>query len=206
MFKRTKGYILLTLLVLTGLAGRLSMDTITNQERKFLIDHLKETRNNLIKSVKGLSEEQLNFRAAPERWSIKECVQHITLAEGGLWMMTEGALKQAANPEKRGEIKVTDQELVKMVADRSMKAQAPETIRPEKASWQTTEEALDAFKEKRAALLKFAKTTTDDMRNHVTTTMLGQVDAYQLLLLLSAHTNRHTLQIEEVKSNPAFPK
>ena len=206
MFKRTKGYILLTLLVLTGLAGRLSMDTITTQERRFLIDHLKETRNDLLKSVKGLSEEQLNFKAAPDRWSIKECVQHITLAEGGLWMMAEGTLKQPANPEKRSEIKVTDQDLIKMVADRSQKAQAPETIRPEQASWKTTEETLDAFKEKRGALIKFAKTTTDDMRNHVTTTMLGQIDAYQLLLLLSAHTKRHPLQIEEVKSNPAFPK
>ena len=71
MFKRTNGYILLTLLVLTGLAGRISMNTITSPERRLLIDHLKETKNTLVKSVKGLSEEQLNFKPAPDKWSIK---------------------------------------------------------------------------------------------------------------------------------------
>jgi hypothetical protein len=45
------------------------------------------------------------------------------------------------------------------------------------------------------------------MRNHVTESpMLGAMDAYQLMLLISAHTARHTAQIEEVKAHPNFPK
>jgi hypothetical protein len=44
MLKRTKGIFLLILLVLTGFAGRISSDTISRQERRFLIEHLKIPR------------------------------------------------------------------------------------------------------------------------------------------------------------------
>jgi len=206
MLKRTKGYILLTLLVVTGFAGKMSSDTISTKERKFLVDYLKDTKTALVKSLKGLSEGQLNFKAAPDRWSIKECVQHIALAEAGLWSMTEAALKQPANPQKRSEIKVTDAALTTMVTDRSRKAQAPEVLQPQKGEAKTAEQALDNFKEKRNSLIKYVKTSTDDMRNHVAQTMMGSMDAYQLMLLIAAHSKRHTLQIEEVKADPAFPK
>ncbi|HEX2535578.1 MAG TPA: hypothetical protein VHK69_17670, partial [Chitinophagaceae bacterium] len=59
MFKRTNGYILLALLVVTGLAGRISSDTISSKERRTLTGQLKDTRNALVKSVKGLTAEQL---------------------------------------------------------------------------------------------------------------------------------------------------
>ena len=206
MLKRTKGILLLMLLVLTGLAGRVFSETISSKERKFMIDHLKESKSYFLKNVKGLSEEQLNFKASPEKWSIKECMQHITLAEGNLWSWTDATLKQTANPEKRSGIKVSDQQVIDMMTNRTQKAQAPETITPDKAAWKTSEEIVDAFKEKRGALIKFAKTTTDDMRNHVTETPFGPIDTYQMVLFLSAHTRRHTQQIEEVKADPAFPK
>lgn len=32
------------------------------------------------------------------------------------------------------------------------------------------------------------------------------VDAYQLILLISAHTNRHVQQINDVKADAGFPK
>ncbi len=206
MLKRTKGIFLLILLVLTGFAGRISSDTISSQERRFLIDHLKDSKTYLLKALKGLSEEQMDFKASPEKWSIKECVQHIALSEVGLWEMAEGAFKTTANPEKRSEIKVTDQDLIKMVTSRSQKAQAPEVLKPGQATWKTSAEALNAFKDKRAALIKYAKTTTDDMRNHVTQGALGYIDTYQIVLLLSSHTRRHTDQILEVKNDPSFPK
>lgn len=206
MLKRTKGIILLTLLVVTGLAGRLFSETITSKERRFLIDNLKESKANLFKAVKGLSEEQLNFKPSAEQWSVKECVQHIALSEKALWGMVDATLKQQANPDKRKEIKVTDEELVSMISSRTHKVKTSDNLQPEQASWKTAAEALDAFKNSRGDLIKYAKTSTDDMRNHVGDSPLGALDAYQMLLLISGHTKRHTLQIEEVKANPAFPK
>jgi len=206
MFKRTKGYLLLTLLVLTGFAGRLHSDSLSGKERKFLVNHLKDSKAAFLKSVKGLSEEQLNYKAAPDKWSVKECIYHITLSETNLWTMAEAELKKPTNPEKRSEIKVTDEGLVKMMTDRSSKFQAPETFKPEQAKWSSGDEALKDFKEKRANLLKVAKTTTDDLRNHVRPAPWGFMDSYQAVLMISAHTMRHTQQIEEIKSSPGFPK
>jgi hypothetical protein len=36
--------------------------------------------------------------------------------------------------------------------------------------------------------------------------MLKTIDAYQVMLLLSAHCERHTAQIDEVKADPHYPK
>ena len=206
MLKRTKGILLLTLLVLTGMAGRMSSETINGQERKILLAHLKDTRNDLLKSVKGLSEAQLIFKPSEEKWSVKECVQHLALSESNIWNMAAGVLKATANPEMRSEIKMTDEELYKALASRSNKVQTSEAFKPEQAPWKTTSEALNAFREKRASLIKYTKTTTDDMRNHVGQTPLGHLDAYQMLILLAAHTKRHTMQIDEIKADAAFPK
>jgi hypothetical protein len=45
------------------------------------------------------------------------------------------------------------------------------------------------------------KTTDDSLRQHAAAhPALKMLDGYQWLLLLSAHTERHTLQIEEAKA------
>ena len=36
--------------------------------------------------------------------------------------------------------------------------------------------------------------------------VLGPLDAYQWILRISAHSESHTKQIEEVKADPSFPK
>src|SRR5438552_19117656 len=121
MLKRTKGRLLLTLLVITGLAGTLKDTSLSEKERKTATSLLKDTKADVLKSVKGLSDAQLNFKAAPDRWSVKECMYHIAISEKNLWDMLEGSMKTAANPEKRSEIKVTDDQLIKMMEDRSNK-------------------------------------------------------------------------------------
>jgi hypothetical protein len=167
---------------------------------------MKDTKADLLKSVKGLSEAQLDFKTAPERWSVKECAYHIAGAEKLLWSMLEGAMKAPANPEKRSEIKVTDEELVKMVEDRSKKAQAPEPIQPKNTGYKTLDDALNNFKANRQEHIKYMKSTTEDMRNHVVQMPFGWIDCYQLYLMIAAHRNRHTQQLNEVKAAAAFPK
>ncbi len=177
---------------------------ITEEERKFAVDHLKKTQEDLLNAVNGLTEAQLNFKAAPERWSVLECVQHITMASQGLWQFTEATLKQNTDTLK-SQVK-DDQQLIKMVEDRSMKAQAPETMLPGKSPYHTLAETVDAFKADRSKLIDYIQKTTEDMRSHVAKMPAGPLDSYQLVLLISAHTTRHTQQINEVKADPNFPK
>jgi hypothetical protein len=206
MLKRTKGLWLLSLLVITGLAGTLNSGSISKKERKTAVSLMKDTRADLIRDVKGLSEAQLNFKTAPDRWSVKECVYHIAISEKNLWDMIESAMKAPANPEKRSDIKMTDEQLVKMMEDRSFKVKTVEPFEPKNTPYKTLDEALEDFKQRRADHIKYLRSTTEDLRNHVTQMPFGALDCYQLCLMIASHSNRHTQQLNEVKNDPAFPK
>lgn len=206
MLKRTTGLSLLTLLVITGLAGTIRDNALTGKERKHAVNHMKDTREAVLDAVKGLSQEQLEWKAAPEKWSVKECLYHIAASEKTLWGLFEQAMKAPANPEKRAEIKFSDEQVVAKIEDRvTVKAKAPEMLQPAKTGFTTAQEALADFKSNRMNHIKYMKSTTEDLRNHVTQTPVGYIDCYQYYLFISAHTARHTLQMLEVKKDPGFP-
>lgn len=206
MLKRTKGRILLGLLVITGMAGTLKDSTLSPQERKFCITNLKESRNEIIRSVKELSPAQLNFRPGAGKWSIAECLYHIALTETAFDNLLQTTMKEPAKPEKRSAIKISDAELMQIASDRTHALQAPETLQPANASWRSPAEAIEAFRSARAGHLKYIKNTTEDLRNHVTELALGPVDCYQLILFMTAHSNRHLQQIREIMAHKKFPK
>ena len=184
----------------------LVVDPISKKERNYAAKFLKDTEKKLKDQLKGLSEAQLKFKPAPDRWSIEECVKHIAASEDMFWQMMDSTVKSAANPEKRGEISVTDEKLVQMIEDRSKKVKTMDMLMPENISYKNTDEAFESFKKQRDKLVEYVKSTNDELRNHVTTTPVGMLDSYQLILFTAAHSNRHTQQIMEVKADPNFPK
>ena len=206
MLQRTKGRLLLTLLVISGLAGTLKNTSISKKERKYSINLMKDTKTDVMQTLKGLSETQLNFKPSAESWSIKECMYHIAVSEKNLWGMLEGAMKAAANPEKRSDIKVTDEQLVAMMQSREKKVKTFAPFEPQNTGYKTLDEALNDFKIRRAEHIKYIKTTTEDLRNHVVQMPFGSIDCYQLSLMVAAHSERHRKQMEEVKSDPNYPK
>jgi hypothetical protein len=99
-----------------------------------------------------------------------------------------------------------DEIVLERIPDRSHKAQAPEFLRPT-GRWATEADLTKAFEDSRAATMEYIRTTNDDLRDHFFDhPVLGTLDGYQWLLLISAHSARHTAQIEEVKADPNFPK
>ena len=206
MLKRTLGRALLILLVVTGLAGIENDTAPSKQERKTAVSLLKETRADVLNTIKGLSETQLNFKASPEKWSVKECMYHIAISEKNLWAIMEGAMKSQANPEKRAEIKITDEQLIEMMEDRSSKVKTVESFEPKSTPYQYLDDAVNAFKVMRADHIKYMKSTTEDMRNHVVQMPFGWLDCYQLCLMIASHSNRHMQQMKEVIADTDFPK
>ncbi|SFQ54606.1 DinB family protein [Parafilimonas terrae] len=177
---------------------------LTEAERKFAVDHLIKTRDDLINAVKGLSDAQLNFKPAPDRWSVLECAQHIALTSQGLFGFVQQTLQTPNDSALKAT--VTDEQFIGMVEDRSHKAQAAEPFKPVHAPYKTLDETLNAFNAGRDSLINYVQTTHDDLRGHIAELPFAKIDAYQAILLVSAHTNRHTQQIEEVKADPNFPK
>lgn len=178
---------------------------LTDTEREFAIKHLKRTKMELLNKVKGLSEAQLNFKPDPESWSVAECVEHIAITEGTISGAAFGGLKGETDHARRSEIKMSDEQILGFITDRSGKAKAQESMVPSN-SFGSYQESLKAFTAKRDENIAFIKKTSEDMRHHYNEFPFGLIDTYQTMLFMSGHTQRHTAQIEEVMANANFPK
>jgi hypothetical protein len=180
---------------------------LTPQEREFALKQFETSRDNFLKSIAGLSQKQWTFKPAPDRWSVAEVAEHITVSESTLGGLVEQKLMQSpAAPEKRAEVKGKDDLILQRVPDRSHKAQAPEFLRPT-GRFATEADLTKAFEDARKANIDYIRTTNDDLRDHFFDhPVFGTLDGYQWLLLISTHSARHTAQIEEVKADPNFPK
>ena len=192
----------LTLLLLAATAFG---QTLTQADRDRGLQSLEQTRDGVVAAVKGLSDAQMKFKPAPDRWSVAETLEHITLAEDFLFQnITNNIMKAPAGAADRDTAKI-DAFVLSAIPDRSHKAQAPEPLRPT-GRW-TPAETLDHFVQSRAKTIAFLQ-STPDLRAHVVNgPPLNQpLDAYDWLLFISAHSERHTKQILEVKADPNFPK
>ena len=201
-----KKFVFFIVPVLFFVAFRPPVGTITDKERKDAVDLLTKTEQGVFDAIKGLSDAQLKYRAAPDRWSPEECVKHIAVTEQSLWQLVENTIKQAANPDKRSEVKKTDEQVIAMIEDRSFKVKTAPQFEPVNSPFKTLDEALASFKSNREKLIDYVKATNEDLRNHVITMKPGSFDSYQMILFIGAHSNRHTQQIDEVKADAGFPK
>lgn len=183
-----------------------SGETLSQADRDKAVAHLNKTRAAFLASIQGLSAEQWNFKPAPEVWSVAEVAEHITVSEGTILdLIQKKIMTIPPDPQQIAEAKGKDGAILKMIPDRSEKFKAPEFLQP-KARW-TQAEITPEFETRRARTLEFVRSTQDDLRAHTLPhPVMKAIDAYQWVLLLSAHSERHTAQIEEVKANANFPK
>lgn len=180
---------------------------LTKADRDKAVSYLQHTRDGVVAATKGLSEAQMKFKPAPDRWSVAETLEHIAVAEDFLFLsIADKAMKAPPGPADRDTAKI-DGMVLAMIPDRSHKAQAPPPLIPT-GRW-TPAETLDHFQKSRAKTIEFLE-TSQGLRQHVTAiadSPLGQpMDAYEWLLFIAAHSERHTKQILEVKADPNFPK
>ena len=179
--------------------------SLTDQERKFASENLAQSKEKFMNAIKGLSKEQLNFKSSPESWSVAECAEHIAISENNIFGAVDGVLKNAPDASKRSELKMSDEEVLKMITDRSHKVKTSEAFVPS-GKFGDIEGIVKEFSSKRDAHIAFVKDTKDDLRNRIVTFPFASMDSYQVIVFMSGHTLRHTAQIEEVKANPNFPK
>jgi uncharacterized damage-inducible protein DinB len=194
-------------LSLTSAFAQTAPATLTSDEREQALKLFQESRDNFLKSISGLSQKQWTFKPAPDRWSVAEVAEHITVSESTLLGLVQSRLMQSpADPAKRDQVKGKDQLIITKVPDRSHKAQAPEMLRPT-GRWATEAELVKTFESSRDATMNYVRTTNDDLRDHFFDhPAFGTLDGYQWLLLIATHSTRHTEQIEEVKADANFPK
>jgi hypothetical protein len=180
--------------------------TMTAAERAKLIQWLKESHAETVAAVEKLSDAQWNWKAAPDKWSVGECVEHIMMAEALLAAAGQKALASPANPDWAEKTKGKTEFIENVMVKRLGKAQAPEAIVP--AGNTPRAELMKKLAEARAQTLKFAEETKLPLKAHTSEhpfPVFGTLNAYQWTIYIPLHNIRHNQQIAEVKANPNFP-
>jgi DinB superfamily len=176
---------------------------LTPVDRKKGRLYLQQTEDGVVAALTGLSESQLKFKPAPDRWSVAETLD-IALAEDFIFQNVTDKITKAPAGVSERDIAKADAMVLAMTPGRTRKFQAPPPLKPP-GRW-TPAETLDHFQRSRAHTIEYLE-ATPDLRQHVVDSPLGQpLDAYEWLLFIGAHGARHTKQILEVKSDPNFPE
>jgi hypothetical protein len=198
----------LALLSLISCFGLYASDAhMTTEERTKVLHWLEESHQEFLASIDGVSEEQWKWKPAPERWSVGETAEHIVLAEALLFESVKKAMSSPPNPAWEEETKGKTEFIVQVMAPRLGKAQAPEPIVPRNGL--TLAQVKERFEQQRAEIVKFASDTNLALKEHTVVhpfPIFGTLNAYQWLIYIPLHTERHDKQIAEVKATPGYPK
>jgi uncharacterized protein YndB with AHSA1/START domain len=190
-----------------SLAGEGASGAMSQQERDFAIAELEASRAAFLEATANLTVPQWEFRPAADRWSPAECAEHIGIIEDiVVRLVMPKALREPADRVRRTTLKMSDGAVLRTGRGRETKLNAPEPVQPS-GRWKTPDEIVHNILAFRARTMDFVKTSQDDLRNHFADhPVFGTLDLYQWLLLVSAHMQRHTDQLSEVKRDSSFPK
>jgi hypothetical protein len=169
------------------------------ERRNEIVEALKSSSQAFQEAVAGVSDEAATLSPGPERWSILQVVEHVVVAERGQF----GALqrsrlseKSLENPEKEAMIRARG-------ASRLNRYESPERARPS-GRFPSLAQALDEFIAAREETIRFAAEHEENLYfRQAMHPMFGAVNGYELLLIMAAHTRRHTEQIAEIRAAAA---
>jgi len=176
-------------------------DPLTAGDRQRLVAHMEMTEAWLASELDGLSAAQLTFRTAPDTWSIKDVVEHLGIAEPQYWKQVQDSLKAPVTPGYKPE--ATDAGILWYGIDRTNRARTGEARVPD-GRFKSVSEAMTSFRALRATMLKEARESQEDFRGRKL--LEGNMDVYQWFLMISSHSQRHILQIREVKASSGYPQ
>jgi uncharacterized damage-inducible protein DinB len=178
---------------------------VTGQERDFVVGHLLENRERLLRTVAGLAPEQQLFRAEENTWSVADCVEHVTLVEDFILSRVRSALEAPPRPEKRPQVAEKLDLMLPRVPSRETKVKGPEWVQP-KRQWGDFSELVEGFNAARDRSVQFASQTNAELCDHFFPhPNLADLDCYQWLVFIALHCERHVRQMEEVMAHPGFP-
>lgn len=157
-------------------------------------------REKLRSVIENLSEEEAEFRADDESWTIREIVEHISIVESGMAKISRKLLSQAENAggANEGRVKIRQNFVESAGEMRNRKLKAPEMVVP--TGKQTIAESLAKMEENRQ-LLETLRPMFEQVEASDFTfphPAFGELNAYEWLVLIGGHEIRHLSQIKAV--------
>jgi uncharacterized damage-inducible protein DinB len=166
------------------------------QERTEIVDNLERSRQEFIAALSGISEAQAKERPDPARWSVLDCVEHVTIVEERFL----GWLKAAEKLDAPRVDKEKEAGLMARIPDRSARAQAPEAVVPN-GRFPTLAEALDRFNAGRTQSIQFAGERCDELYCLAAAhPRFGPMNGVEFLIIIAGHARRHAAQIRETRA------
>jgi uncharacterized damage-inducible protein DinB len=163
------------------------------QEMKSVAGHLESARAELLVVVSGLTEEQACTRPAPDRWSVLECLEHVSFVERRFLGFVKAS--EAGTPAERDAAK--EAAIEERVLDRINRRTAPEAVRPA-GKYGSLSEALQDFNAARDETLRFASEQGMNLLSRSAShPVFGPLNGVEALLLIANHGRRHTAQMQE---------
>jgi uncharacterized damage-inducible protein DinB len=157
---------------------------------------LHETRGELHFAVRDLSENDACACPAPGRWSVLQCIEHLTIVEQIFLGRLQNAERAGAPPID----KQREAELLARVSSRGQRVEAPEPVRPA-GRFATLSEALQAFDAARAETVRFTEAQQADLYMLSSAhPRFGPLNGYECVLIVAAHGRRHTEQAREARA------
>jgi len=168
------------------------------EEKRTLLDRLAESERSLITAAAGVPEQCAKVRPAEGCWSALDVVEHITLSDRGMW---KRYLDAGPNTGSIG--LNADQFIQEVGRNRNAKRQAPEHVRPA-GRFFSLAEALSEYRKSRGEVVAFVRASSDNFREKLVKHPVAEMDGHQLFLLMAAHSDRHAMQIDEIKKSAAY--
>jgi len=185
------------------------------QEKELLIQGLERTRSELMAEIKGLSEQQWNFKEDSSRWSIAEIVEHLFAQNESYRIEMKTSLNQPESVQFVEKAKGNDKVFINYSTD-ALKADAG-FLSPI-GRFCSKDKAAFAFNRTHDALIAMISTSNKDFRKHFTfrnyvfdghlsnAEKYNVRDMHQLMLTCIAHMDRHLNQLRRVKQHPGYPR
>jgi hypothetical protein len=176
---------------------------ITNmntEERAALVEKLRASRDALVAGLAAVSESQAKFKPAANSWSIEEIVEHLAVAEHGMYRLITAYSQPAESPADP----MREEQFEKLGSDRRRRVSAPDRARPN-GRYGSLTNALNQFVANRERTISYIESCDDDLRMRTTTHPLGVMSCRECLALMIGHPLQHLEQIREVQANPRFP-
>jgi uncharacterized damage-inducible protein DinB len=167
-----------------------------------------KARARLFRSVEHLPEAVQTFRPAPDKWSIAEILEHVSLVESSVLRLLHAVLRKAdaaggsRRPEGEPFVAVSIEEFVEQAA--TQKYKSPDAAVPVGAA---VSDSLARLEESRAALeaLRPLVERLDCTRMLYPHPAFGPLNLYQWLAFIGVHQSRHRRQIEAIRETLNAP-
>jgi len=198
--------LLLLVCFLYGTSQKAQAQGWTDSDRTYLLENLNRTRDSLIMETRNLSAKQWNFKESPDRWSIKQVVEHLAIYE----LLFDREISQAMNTGPQTELNKTvkpDSVYLGFIMEEKPHVTG-EYTKPftftVPMGLNEGKNNVEWFLTMRNESIDYLKTTAADLRSYYMKP--GRPNVHQVYIYVFGHTDRHLRQIRKIKQHPGFPK